>query len=308
MMNHQEYLDEKLHELRVVCHVQWDYISYSDLTNWLDDNFGDDIEGKYYATKILLHTLYYKKKDIEKLIAYGLYEKIYGEIVKSELISKQNIYLSPAESLAKVNKLKDSTFFVPLLDSNKPHESGNNIIGDLVHKLSISPDQVDYHTVVTEEKLKNYKLLVFVDDCLGSGNQLKRFWNTPIIKEIKGICEKYDIKIYYLVLVAYDKNVKRLNEQKNTLGIEVVVCDVLSDKNRVYSEENIIWDKDTNEKEKAIAYFEKIQKLKGINLLGYKKLDFAIILHDRLPNWSLPIFWQENISWKNLLKRKTSLM
>ena len=77
--------------------------------------------------------------------------------------------------------------------------------------------------------------------------------------------------IYYLVLIGYDKNLKLLNEQQNLTGLKVIVCDVLSDKNRVFSDENIIWDKTNNEKEKAIQFFERIKKEKGINFLGYPR-------------------------------------
>lgn len=307
-MDHQQYLDDKIHELRIVCQTQWDYLTYSNLANWLDDNFEDDVEGRYYATKIILHTVYYKKKDIERLIEYGLNEKIYGEIVKRELIQHGNIYISNSEALGKVEALKDATFFIPLLDSGKPHESGNSIIGDLVHKHYFSSKQVDYHFNVDEEKLKGYKILVFVDDCVGSGNQLKKFWNSPEIQKIKEICNKHGIKIYYLVLIGYDKNLALLKKENKLIGVEIIVCDLLSDKNRVFSNDNIIWDKYTNEKEKAIEYFEKIKKIRGVNFQGYKKLDFAVILHDRLPNWSLPILWKETLGWKSLLRRKTSLL
>lgn len=306
-MEYQQYLDEKMHQLRVVCQSQWEYLKYSDLSNWLEDNFQDDIEGKYYATKILLHTVYYKKKDIETLIAYGLNEKIYGEIIKKELIENKNIHIPNSEALGKVTALKNSTFFIPLLDSDKPHESGNNIIGDLIHKQYFSKEQVDFHFKVDEDKLKNYSILVFVDDCIGSGNQLKKFWNSAPIQKIKGICDEYKIKIFYLVLVGYDKNLIKLKSENKLIGIDIIVCDLLSDKNRVFSENNIIWDKDTNEKEKAIEYFEKLRKSKGVSFLGFKQLDFAVILNDRLPNWSLPIFWKDMVTWKNLLRRKTSL-
>jgi hypothetical protein len=306
-MEYQQYLDEKIHQLRIVCQSQWDYLKYSDLSNWLEDNFADDIEGKYYATKIILHTVYYKKKDIERLIEYGLNEKIYGEILKKELIQKGNIYIANSEALGKISELKESTFFVPLLDSDKPYESGNGIIADLVHKQYFSTKQVDYHFKVDEEKLKGYKILIFVDDCIGSGSQLKKFWNSEPIQKIREICDAQGIRIYYLVLVGYNKNLEILKKENKLSGIEIVVCDLLTDKNRIFSDENIIWDKETNEREKAIEYFDKIKRLKGVSFLGFKKLDFAVILHDRLPNWSLPILWKDTVSWKSLLRRKTSL-
>ena len=305
MNDFQQYIDEKTHQLRIVSQAQWDYLNYLDFSNWLDDNFGNDIEGRYYALKILLHTIYYSKKDLEKLLHYGLYDKIYGEIVKSELIANSNIYLSHSEADAKVNSLKQSSFFIPLLDSDKPSDSGNPLIGDLVHKLDISEEQVDFHWKVKEEVFKKFKILIFVDDCLGSGNQLKRYWNSKKIEEIKSWCSKYGIKVYYLSLIGYNKNLNLLYESDELNGIKVIICDVLTDKNRVFSDDNIIWE-DAEEKNHVIEYFEKLKKDRGISFLGYKQLDFAIIIHDRLPNWTLPILWKEMIGWKCLLKRKTT--
>jgi hypothetical protein len=290
MMSYQNYFDEKIHQIRIISLAQWDYLKYSHLCDWLDDNFSNDIEGKYYAIKILLHTIYYSKQNMERLLNFGLNEKIYGEIIKSELIDNKNIYIPHSEAEAMVNKLKQKSFFVPLLDSNKPSESGNFVIGDIVHKINISENQVDFHWNLNEELLKNYRILIFVDDCIGSGSQLKKFWNSEKTNSIKAICKKYDIMIYYLVLIGYDKNIKLLKEQQNLTGLKVIVCD-----------------KTNNEKEKAIQYFERIRKEKGINFLGFKKLDFAVILHDRLPNWSLPIFWKEMTGWKCLLRRKTTI-
>lgn len=307
-MNYQRFIDEKVHQLRVVCRSQWDYLNYSKLFAWLEDNLNGDLEGKYYIIKILLHTVYYRKRDIERLIEYGLYEKIYGSIVKKELVSNGNIYVPNSDAIASVDRLKANSFFIPLLDSNKPSESGNIFIGDLVHKLGIKEGQVDFHWNVSSEKLENKQLLIFVDDSIGSGMQLKKFWNSEPIQNIKNICGNLGIKIFYLVLLGYKNNLEKLQEEKKISDIEIIVCDILTDKNRVFSEENIIWDKNTDERELAIEYFERLKKERGVSFLGFKKLDFAVILNDRLPNWSLPIFWKESSNWKSLLKRKTSTL
>jgi hypothetical protein len=306
MIEYQQYIDEKIHQLRIVSNVQWDYLNFKDLSNWLDDNFGNDLEGRFYGLKILLHTIYYSKKDLEKLLIYGLNEKIYGEKIKFDLIQNGNIYLSNSETETLVNNQKNLTLFIPLLDSDKPHESGNTLIGDLVHKLDVSEHQVDFHWNVDEDKLKNFKIVIFVDDCLGSGNQLRRFWNSKKIVELKSLFIKYEIEVYYLVLVGYDKSLIKLNERQNLKGIKVVICDILTEKNRIFSIDNIIWD-NAEEMNRVITYFEGIAKERGINFFGYKNLDFAIILHDRLPNWSLPIFWKEMVGWKCLIRRKTTI-
>jgi hypothetical protein len=307
MTEYQQYLDEKLHQMRAVCLSQWDYVTYADLNTWLEDNFNDDLEGRYYATKILLHTLYYKKKDMEKLLQHGLDELIYGEMVKKQLVEEKNIFLAPSEALARVEKYKESTLFMPLLDSNKPHESGNTMISSLVHKLNnVKPEQVDFHWNIDKEKLSKYKTLICVDDCIGSGNQLKRFWKSEKILQIRKMCEELGVKIFYLVLIGYDKNLSKLKEAKELTGIEIVVCDLLTDSNRVFAPENIIWSKKEDERQKAIDYFEKLKKRKGISFLGFQRLDFAVILHDRVPNWTLPILWKEVVGWKYLVKRKGS--
>lgn len=306
MIDYEHYLNEKMPQLRIISQTQWDYLKYSNAIDWIDENFCNDDEGRYYAVKILLNLIYYSKRDIEKLLNFGLYEKIYGEIVKNELIQNNNIYIPYSEAEAKIFSLKQLSFFVPLLDSDKPSESGNSIIGDLVHKNDISEMQVDFHWNITEEKLKNFKILIFVDDCVGSGTQLKNFWNSEKTENIRNICNKYDIKVYYLVLVGYDKSLEVLKENKNLQDITVIVCDVLSDKNRIFSPENMMWNKEEDEMEKAIQYFERIRKERGVSFLGFKKLDFAVILHDRLPNWTLPLFWKEMNGWKCLLKRKTT--
>lgn len=306
MTNYLEYFDEKIHQLRTLANTQWDYLRYSHVCDWLEDNFSNDDEGKYYALKILLHTIYYSKKDIEILIEYGLYEKIYGEKIKSELIANNNVHIYTADAIARVNSLKSLTFFIPILDHDKPSESGNTMIGELVHKLGVSTEQVDFHWNVNEGILNKYKILIFIDDCVGSGTQLKNFWNSYKTKTIRELCKKYAISIYYLVVVGYDKSLIKLKESKEIEDINVIVCDILTDKNRIFAEENIIWDKENNERENVINYFENIRRTKGVSFLGFKKLDFAVILHDRLPNWSLPIFWKEIGGWKCLLRRKTS--
>ncbi|MFD1257317.1 hypothetical protein ACFQ3S_10960 [Mucilaginibacter terrae] len=304
-MDYQQFLDEKVHQLRIVCLSQWDYLKYSNVSNWLEDNFKNDIEGKYYATKILLHTLYYSKKDLEKLLLYGLNEKIYGELLKSELIRTDNIYIQHSDAETRILKLKQASFFIPLSDSDKPQESGNAIVADLVHKLEVPAKDVDFVKNVDKNKLLDKKYLIFVDDCIGSGDQLRDFLNSPKVEEIKNMCQELDISIYYLALVGYQYNVEELIFNQYTVGVRIRVCDLLTEKNRVFSDENVIW-ASKEEKVAAVQYFKNIESTKGIDLFGHGHLDFAIILHNRVPDWSLPIFWKEMTGWKCLIKRKNT--
>jgi hypothetical protein len=307
MMDYDRYVDDKYPQLRVVCDTLWDYLSYGNARNWILDNFKNDSEGAYYALKILLHTVYYRLEDMESLIKHGLYDKIYGDFYRLSLLDRGNIYEVKSVSESVIKGYKSKSTFVPLLDSVKPSESGNIFVGQLVHKLGVRESQVHFPRDLGEEELDGTEFLIFVDDCIGSGNQLKRFWNSTEVKRIRRICDSTKIKIYYLVLLGYSKNVNKLEEKGDLDGIKVVVCDILTDRNRVFSDESIVWDSH-EERDKAMNYFNEIRMQKGVSFLGYRKLDFAVILNDRIPNWSLPLFWKgsDNTDWKPLIKRKTS--
>lgn len=304
-IDYKQYCDERIHQLRIVCKTQWDYLTVSDVEKWLEQNFNNDNEGKYYAIKILLHTIYYRKKDKEALLWHGVYDKLLGEIIKKELFEKENIYIQKCELEGKLDDLLSACFFIPLLDSDKPSESGNQIIGDLVHKIGVSEKQVGFIQNITSEEIKDTKYIVFVDDCIGTGNQLKKFWNSNKVEYIKKICTETNIKIFYLVLIGYDKNLTKLVDGGKLAGIEIIVCDILTDKNRVFSDESLVWDS-IEEKQNALKYFDEVKNKKGVKFRGYKQLDFAVILHDRLPNWSLPIYWEKSANWEILLHRKNS--
>lgn len=301
----EKYVSERLPQLKTVCRTLWEYISHIEVREWLDFNFKNDIEGRYYSLRILLHTIYYGKKDIENLLHYGIYEKLLGRLYKEKLINEGNIHTTQRDAEVGIKKLRDSTFFIPLVDSDKPSESGNTLISDIVHKLEINKSQVAFPKDIVEESICNYKTLAIIDDCLGSGQQLSDFWNSDNMKKIKGLCEKYTIDVYFIVLVAYEDNIINLQVEGDLLGLKIIICDKLTNKNRIFSNESIVW-RDKTELEGAKEYFRRLMEITNTQIFGHADLDFAVILYNRVPDWSLPIFWIENAEWRFLIKRKNS--
>ncbi|WP_158638426.1 phosphoribosyltransferase-like protein [Panacibacter ginsenosidivorans] len=298
------YYSNKSTLIRVICRTnQWSGLKESNLTDWLQGNFKDP-EGKYLAVKILLHSLYYSEENLIELLRHGIYHEIIGEEIKSNLIASNNIFVPQSVTEAEVRQKVDKILFVPLLDKNRPNESGNAIIRYLTTKLSISPSNTIFHFNIKDSDLDNIEKIIIVDDCIGSGDQLNTFWNTTFL-DVKNKALAKGVDIYYLALIGYENQVLDLQLTGDLVGLRVVICDKLEERNKIYSSQNIIWNSD-EEMNFAITYFDDIGSKYGVPRVGYAGLDFSLFMHNSVPDWTLPIFWTENYDWKPLLKRKNS--
>jgi len=154
-----------------------------------------------------------------------------------------------------------------------------------------------------------FSRIVIVDDCVGSGQQLETFWNSQTVTDggtlfpIGEFCKKHSVKANYLTLFGYNKNIERL--QKDLTGLDVFCARLLSDEHRAFNNHSYIWD-DEEELQKALNLFAALCETAGIPLYGYRDLDFAFIMHNTIPDWSLPLFWKRNADWNLLMRRKNS--
>ena len=120
---------------------------------------------------------------------------------------------------------------------------------------------------------------------------------------LSDFCQNNGIQANYLTLFGYEKSVQALT--KNYPQLNITCVRNLSDKQKVFSNNSYIWI-NSDEKEKALSLFMELTNNIGIPLYGYKQLDFAFIMHQTIPDWSLPIFWKENSDWHLLMRRKNS--
>jgi len=301
------YCSYKKALIRTICRTnQWSGITEGEVNDWLFHNF-KDIEGRYFAIKILLHGLYYSENNLVELLRDGIYNKIIGQEIKAELLSKNNIHIPHSETEAEVIKRLKKTLFVPLSVSNKPSESGNAIIRYLNSKLGIASSNTYFYYNINLDNLSSYEKIIVVDDCLGSGNQIKNFWNyNPEVQKLKEKAMEAGVSFYYLLLIGNEDALSSLQINGDLLGLRVIMCDRLQQENRVFNLSNTIWNGDNEELQAAITYFDKVESIFSVPRLGYGKLDFAVFIHNSTPDWSLPIFWTENSDWKPLFKRKNS--
>lgn len=300
----EEYIDKAHLAIKFFLRCQWDGLKKQDVDNWLD-NFPESLNDQYYSIRLLNQLMYYSKWDMEDLLREGIFHRVLGKKVLLEHQLSNNFRIGQQELESEFNRCLEETIFIPLLDSNAPHESGNQIARLLVTRLGIRSQNVIFAQDITS-KHSSYRNLIIVDDCIGSGNQCRNFWANATVKDgtlLRKWCSLTQVEPTYVVLVGYAKSLNDLSKELEDLPICCI--ETLQDEHRVFGENSDFWDDDAERKD-AMEYFAEITRANGIPLLGYINLDFALIMHQSIPDWSLPIFWKETADWSILMSRKNS--
>lgn len=289
---------------------QWSGINKSDIDRWIE-NFKDiSEEERSIVYKLLSKLIYFSERDVENLLRDMIKNRLFSKIILEQQV-KNDFQLSQKALQNIIFKEIEKSCFIPLLDSDSPHESGNYVNRLLVQKQIILTEQSFFkHKLIEKIQMHGYKRIVIVDDCIGSGQQITSFWNEETIIDAEGkekLLKEWtlenNIEVFYLALFAYKETFNKL--QRSLEGISVH-CAILLDKElRVFEENSYMWDSQ-EEYEFGCEFLERITSENGIELKGYAGLDFAFIMHQTIPDWSLPLFWRENADWNCLLRRKNS--
>lgn len=289
---------------------QWSGITKIEVENWLS-NFKDLTPNENLLVyKLLTSLIYYSEKDIINALKEGINSRLFYNILLDQQI-KSDFELSPQAIHSMINEELQKTCFIPLLDNDSPHESANYVTRLLVQQGIVEPQQSMFiNSIVEPIQAKKFTRLVIVDDCIGSGDQLKKFWNITAKVDIgdkkmslREFCKQEGVETKYIVLFGYDNSIIQL--QKEMIDLEICCVRMLTDTQRVFAESSYVWE-DEEERQQAIVLFRELTSAHGIPLLGYCDLDFAFVMHQTIPDWSLPLFWKENPDWKLLIRRKNS--
>lgn len=288
----------------MIANRQWSALSKNAIDLWLR-NFENCTDEEYSIVyKLLKNLIYFSEDDLIDMLYEGIRKLYHNSILEAQIIS--DFQLSNNALRCIINQEKDQTLFVPLLDSDSPHESANYILRLMVTRNIIQDGRSVSYNKIEEFYSDSIKQIVIVDDCLGSGDQLYDFWNNFEINEHKtfrDFCKEKNIKVTYLVLFGYDDNINKLKKTFDDLTIQCVR--LLTKHQRVFQDNSYIWE-NVEEREFAKNFLKDIAEENGFGLLGYNELDFAFVMHSTIPDWSLPVFWKERESWSPLLRRKNS--
>ena len=275
--------DKMIEILKKTIQTSWQCdLSSEEIERWLANFTGEvfeEAEEKNMALWMLCNFTYYNEHEVNHLC-----RMLYKQFIH-DLAQKENI-----KDVQEIKTLLDSTYFAAIGEAG---ESGGLILYFFRQEAKLSLDRFCYPTNVPNGE--NY-IAVFIDDVTLSGGTAARFFYNHLQK----ITYK---RIYYITLFATKTAVEKLED----LGITVICCNLLDERDRCFSEKSIMFYNYPTLREKAEImakyYGEKLEKGKA---LGYKNGQLCFGFNYNIPNNSLPIFWSSN-DWYPIFMRKEKI-
>lgn len=276
---------------------QWTGFGERELNIWID-NFSQIVDGEYIACRLLNECIGYSEKDIVPMIKGAIDSILVNEIILPKQIETGFSCIKSDMEYALKNGLS-RTLFVPLSVNNVPGESANSIIRLLTQQMG---NMINKQFQFEIQDDCEYERIIIVDDCIGSGEQFNNFWEDAEIhshKKMRDWCNSKGIRVYYVVLIGFDETINNLQETFS--DITIICVEKLKDHHKVLD----ILKKDAIFKEREQEFFEYLNQC-NIQILGFNDMQFAVFIHNNIPDWSLPVFYKKREFWEPLLRRKDS--
>lgn len=264
---------------------RWRKINPDDVRAWLEQFGSPDAQRLMFT---LLKNLRYYSGDV-----YG--------------IKLQEAYRALAHRYVRfreANTIKRGDILVSYLDG--PGKSGSQLA-----KIFVAQNKIYVGNVVEQAKLadridaeKDLQAVVCIDDFAGSGRTavtgLRRMW-----KSIGAKLVDRKIDFHFIAIAGFSAAISNLQETADTLGgkIFINVLDLLTDSDRAFSEESLIFDS-TEDRLRARDIAHNIGKTLTSNApLGHNSDQALVIFDTNCPNNSLPILWSNAKGWRPLFER-----
>lgn len=299
-----EYVDNSKVFFDFLLHThQWSNITPVEYNKWLS-NFNDIPDGQYIACRLLNRFLYYSDKDVKKLLVDAIND-VYSQQVVLPLQLSKSFSSLPSENEYAINEAIKRTLFIPLTPLGDPGASGPYIMR-CIHNYYKPRVQSCYVFDIIESMGIPYDRIIIVDDFVGSGEQFTEFWETAEIKNgtlLRDWCRTHQIQADYLALIGYEKTLIELNSLYNDINISF--AEILDESHRIFTSNHLCWE--NAEEQQAVRNLLEAELSKfGVKLLGFHDLDFAVAVHDTIPDWSLPMLYKNINGWNMLVERKDS--
>ena len=257
-------------------------ISAENIDKWLN-NFNGKVLTVEVEQRIALWMLcnftYYNSKDINYLCRI-VYKNLLHDIAKDSDDINEN-WLS--EVLKQV-------YFAAM---GSAADSGGMLLYHFRQEAGLSMDSFFYPSAIPKNE---NGIVVLIDDVTLSGSTATRFFH----RNIESMVYK---KAYYLTLFASEKAIERIEE----LGVTVIYSTLLTDRDRCFTENSIMFSDFPELRDKAselAAYYGKL--IEPDNPLGFKNGQFCFGMEYNTPNNTLPIFWSNN-NWNPIFERKEKI-
>lgn len=311
MIKRSEFKQEFVHKVKskiefLIENKFWTNTTFDNYQVWL--NQFNDVDEKYFACTLLNTFINYNEEDIRGLCKYGIYNKILN-IDTLNIDIENEFCIENAELSLKIEEIIKKIAFVPLKAKASPAQSSTAFISRLLQQTikSISDIQIIDINVVNLDFIDKYEHILIVDDVIGSSEQYYGFFmeSRYLYKgesySLNEIAAKMPNKRFeYFCLAATAEGIdKIINSENYRNNIFITPCEIYDDTFKVFSDKSIFFES-IEEKNSCYEIYKIICERANLNCFGYKGLDYAFGFHHRIPDFCLPLFYEQTTKWRPL--------
>lgn len=284
---------------------------------WLE-NFEDDLGSspseQINSLYLLSKFMYFGNEEVRELLKSLYRDKIKYPYVQ-EIRKSHNNTVDPTTINPLLNDRLKKTRFIGV---GNPSESGMHLLyyfrqeNGLPKKLFWNSGEIftmnkEGKFIFSDKNIDNY---IFIDDLLGSGNQIMDEGTNDIVSNIKMLDSSKNVKYVALFATEYGLNyLKKFSEFQNNVDSVFKLDDsykCFEDNSRYFKESypeiNKIFAKNL-----CLKYKHKFTKSSGrgfYNPIGHGSCQLLLGLFHNTPDNSLPIMWHsEGDSWTPIFNR-----
>lgn len=183
-------------------------------------------------------------------------------------------------------------FFVPM--SSSAGDSGSTMVHHFRLATGMSGRRFDYlfpfPSELVSKALKSDDVVIFLDDFVGTGNQVTTRWNSGFSQLVAGAGT-----VYLMVVTAYSRGCDAV---RDSTDLRVHFAHTLPDSDNLFGQGCQHFS--DGEKQALLKYCKLASKSAPA---GYGNCGLAVVFAHRCPNDSVPILHAVNTKWRGLFPR-----
>jgi hypothetical protein len=182
------------------------------------------------------------------------------------------------------------------------HKSAHLVSRMMKRQLAIRPQWIAKPWELADHTAAGAKILVFIDDFLGSGQQ---FADLIGVEDLRWIFSA--AQVIYAPFVAHKNGITML--EGTYPGLRITAAEMLDSRHNLLHKDARSFDDGENTVEGARAYYSDMLKRNGIRVntndeCGYGGLGLAYVFEHAVPDNNLPLLWHPgNQDWVTLFDR-----
>lgn len=298
--NASAFIDRVIDDCRLLIDTGvWSGIKINDLDIWLR-NFKDDAE-MYFAACVLDKLIYRNQQQVAELVRF-LFQRTLPDLLRFHKISEL-----PDDNLEGYFKNKRPEncpvrFVAVMKNSDDVSSSSSVILRVFKHEFKINENFfISPKNIEDAVEKKGVRLIIFIDDIVGSGKQFNTFISNSRLK--KAMQKAFFV---YTPLIAHQKGIDAIKQSHS--AIKVASVERLDDRHNMFAVNCDAFSENGNTPSNAKLFYENLLQKRNIKCGEDKKfgmggLALTFLFYYGAPNNSLPIFWYSENGWNPLIKR-----